>query len=419
MTDAVLGPVQPHERIQLVDVLRGFALLGILQVNWTWAHTSGVWSHMIEFFAEGSFYTSYSFLFGLGFAIQMIRAEEAQRPFLVRYLWRTTILFLIGAGHFIFIWTGDILRDYALIAPVLLLVRRVRPAVIVALAGVVLVFTMAPFASRSGNGDALRRVNPEQGEADRVLMWVTVGNTYAHPPAWCRIVPGLTDAYRADVCFWAASVRHQVAQQYTRLDWWHGWDSSILCMFLLGLYVGRRRLLRDTARHTRLLLWVAGVSLVFGLAGNGLSVYDKFLAGKGIALPDGIARWVSDYYIGNIGLALFYLSGVTLLFTHWRWAARALAPLANVGRMGLTNYLMQGIIFSSMLGRHGFDVMRDVKAGYGVALINGVFVVQILYSYWWFKHFQFGPVEWAWRSLTWWRLQPMRKALPDASGGAT
>ena len=119
-------------------------------------------------------------------------------------------------------------------------------------------------------------------------------------------------------------------------------------------------------------------------------------------------NWSLAYSLGNIGLALFYLSSLTLLVTHWRLARRALAPLAKVGRMGLTNYLMQSVIFTSILGAGGFGVMEDVDEGYSLLLINGVFVVQILYSYWWFKHFQFGPVEWLWRSLTWWQLQPMR-----------
>jgi len=85
--------------------------------------------------------------------------------------------------------------------------------------------------------------------------------------------------------------------------------------------------------------------------------------------------------------------------------------------MGLTNYLMQSIMFSSILGAHGFNVMRDVKDGYSLLLVNGFYVVQILYSYWWFTHFQFGPAEWAWRSLTWWRVQPMRVAPRPSAGG--
>jgi uncharacterized protein len=413
MTSATLGPVQPRERIQLVDVLRGFALLGILQVNF--ANTSEWLYQLVEFFAEGSFYTTYSFLFGLGFALQMIRAEEVRRPFLLRYLWRTAILFVIGASHYLFVWGGDILRDYAMVSPLLLVVRRLRPALLLSLACAVLLFTMAPDVQ---TGQVLRRVNPERVEPSRLATEMIFRNYAAHPPAWCQAIPGLTDSYRSQVCMTAAFLPRQVTSLYTDISWWQGWDSSILCMFLVGLYVGRRRLLRDAAQHTRLLVWVAAVSLPLGLAGNALSVYGEFFNAKGITLPGAVALWVSDYYVGNIGLALFYLSGMTLLFTHGQRARRILAPLANVGRMGLTNYLMQSIMFSLILGRLGLDVMSRVKEGYSLLLVNGFFVVQILYSSWWFKHFQFGPAEWAWRSLTWWRVQPMRAQSRPSSGEA-
>jgi uncharacterized protein len=154
-------------------------------------------------------------------------------------------------------------------------------------------------------------------------------------------------------------------------------------MFLLGLYVGRRRVLTDAFGYTRLLLSVAGMALLLGLVGNGLEVYDDFFADRGIALPDAVSRWVSTYYVGNIGLALFYLSSLTLLFTHWRWGARTLAPLAKVGRLGLTNYLMQSIVFSLILGTTGFDVMSRVTDGYNRLLIDAFFAVRIFYSYWW------------------------------------
>ena len=413
MTDAALGPVQPQERIQLVDVLRGFALLGILQVNF--GDTSEWLWKLIEFFAEGSFYTTYSFLFGLGFALQMIRAEEVRRPFLLRYLWRTAILYAFGTVHGIFIWGGDILRDYALVSPLLLLVRRVRPALILAFAGAVLVFTIAP---EIPSGQVLRRVNPERVEASRLAMWVTNMNFLAYPPAWCQAhsrpercvsQPGLSGRGVSAPPGPRAIHRCQLVARLGKLHPVH----------VPGrIYIGRRRLHRDAARHTRLLLWIAGISLPLGLAGNGLSVYGEFFTAKGIALPDAVARWVSDYYLGNIGLALFYLSGLTVLFTHWRRAALALAPLANVGRMGLTNYLMQSVIFSLILGSFGLDVMSHVKEGYSLLAINSFFVVQILYSSWWFKYFRFGPAEWVWRSLTWWRLQPMRVQARPASGEA-
>jgi uncharacterized protein len=404
VNNLLVGPVQPEERIQTLDILRGFALLGILQVNWE--NTTGWLSDLVTFFAEGSFYTSFSFLFGLGFALQMIRAEEAGRAFVVRYLWRTLILLAIGAFHFIFIWGGDILRDYALIAPILLVVRRLRPAMVLALATGVLVLTMAP--ELPSKGHLTIRVNPERVESRRVADQLNNARRTASPPAWCEELPGLGRAYRGQVCQAAGFLPFQIRGLFTDLSWSQGWYTSILAMFLLGMYVGRRQILRHPSGHTRLLSWVAGVCLVLGVAFSALFTYGEFFEERGVALPEAVAEWVSDYYIGNIGLALFYLSTLTLLVTHSRLAARLLAPLGKIGRMGLTNYLLQSIVFMLILGPVGFGVTDLVTGGYSLLMINGFFVLQIFFSYWWLRRFRFGPAEWAWRSLTWLRLQPMR-----------
>lgn len=402
MTDTTLGPVQPHERIQLVDILRGFALFGILHANWS--HFSGLLSRAQSFWIDGSFYTSYSFLFGLGFSIQMIRAEAVHRPFVFRYLWRTALLYLIGAWHFVFIWTGDILRFYGLVAPVLLVVRKARPWLILVFAAAAMVVSMAPWPP---DGQMLHRVNPEQIEAERLESRLSV----PQPPAWCEMLPGLTDRYRSQVCQTAINVRIMPRNAYTTISWWRwGWGGgAILCLFLLGLYAGRRRILHEPLRHTRFLIAVAGVFLVLGVAGNTLSNYDGWVQEHwGIAMPEGLARWIDVENFGDASLAVFYMSAMTLLLSHSAVAMRILRPLGAVGRIGLTNYLAQSIIFSSILGQHGFDVMRNIRDGYSVLLLYSVFAVQILYSVWWLKRFRFGPAEWIWRSLTWWRLQPMR-----------
>ncbi len=404
------GSVQPRERMQLLDVLRGFALLGMMQVNHE--NASGALANLIKFLAAGSFYTTFSFLFGLGFAIQLIRAEEAKRPFILRYLWRTVILLFIGVVHYVFVRTNDILVTYALFAPLLLLVRRWRPSLILALAAAWLVFSMSP--PLAPEWSLWTRINPEQVEVERVGRQLSTATAEANPPAWCQI-PGLTDAYRAEVCRNAAHLCTLLTEWVPTVQWWQRNSyTEALCLFLLGLYAGRRRILRDAAQHTRFLAWVAGVALVFGLAGNALDVFGEFFTGKGIALPKTLGGWRLAYSLGNIGLALFYLSSVTLLFTHWRLARRVLAPLAHVGRMALTNFFMQPIMFITVLGHHGFDIMSGIEGWYNQLLLNAFFVVQILYSHWWFQHFQIGPMEWAWRSLTWFRVQPMRIALRHA-----
>ncbi len=408
------GPVQPRERMVLVDVLRGFALLGILQVNFDGQNAKDALDNLLEFFVDGSFIAAFSFLFGLGFAIQLIRSEEAKRPFILRFLWRTLILFFIGATYFVFIRPYVIITDYALLAPLLLFVRRWRPKLILALAAAVLVFSMSP---RLPEGHIWTRVNPEQVETERLGAQLNAATAQANPPGWCQMIPGLTDAYRQNMCGRAATVRTLLTQELGTVQWWKG-QAGVLCMFLLGLYAGRRRVFRDAAEHTRFFGWVAGIALAFGLAGSSLYVFGDFFSEKGIALPKSLDSWRLAQLLGNIGMSLFYLAGVTLLFTHVHLARRVLAPLAHVGRMALTNYLMGYLILMTLLG-DGFGFVVRVDNWFSLLLVNAFFAVQIVYSYWWFQYFRFGPVEWVWRSLTWFRLQPMRVArqAPAELGG--
>jgi len=400
------GPVRPQERIQLLDVLRGFALLGMMQVNHQNTAGGSLLRNLIDFLADGSFFTTFAFLFGLGFAMQLIRAEEAKRPFVLRYLWRTVILLFIGVVHYVFVRTNEILEAYALFAVVLLLVRRWRPGLILALAAAWLVFSMSP---RIPEGQVWTRINPEQAETERLGAQLRTATAQANPPAWCQI-PGFTTAYRLEVCRNAVEVRTLLTERVANVRWWHGGYTEAVCMFLLGLYAGRRRILHDAAQHTRFIAWVAGVALLFGLAGNALDVFGNFFTAKGIALPKALNDWRLASSLGNIGLSLFYLSSVTLLFTHRDAARRVLAPLAPVGRMVLTNFFMQPIMFLTVFGYRGLDVMSGIEGWYNQLLINSFFIVQVLYSRWWFQHFQIGPMEWAWRSLTWFRIQPMRIA---------
>ena len=400
-TDA--GPVQPRGRMVLLDVLRGFALLGILQVNFDGQNAKDALDNLLEFFVDGSFIAAFSFLFGLGFAIQLIRAEEAKRPFVVRFLWRTLILFFIGASYFVFIRPYVIITDYALLAPLLLFVRRWRPKLILGLAAAVLVFSMSP---RLPEGQIWTRVNPEQVETERLSAQSSAATAQANPPAWCQMIPGLTDAYRENMCGRAATVRTLLTQELGTVQWWKG-QAGVLCMFLLGLYAGRRRIFRDAARHTRFFVWVGAGALVVGLAGSALYVFDDFFADKGIALPKSLDGWRLTLKLGDIGMSLFYLASITLLYTHRSLVRRFLAPLANVGRMALTNYLMGYLILMTLLG-DGFGFVVRVDNWFSLLLVNAFFAVQIVYSYCWFQYFRFGPVEWLWRSLTWFRIQPMR-----------
>jgi len=396
---APTGPVAPDERIQLMDVLRGFALFGILQVNWLDYHK------VFNFLIDGSFYTMYSFLFGLGFAIQLIRAEEKGRPFVIRYFWRTTLLFLIGAAHFVFIWNGDIVRHYGILAVVLLFVRRWRVRPLLILAVTVLALATVKRSAIPVRGQFLYRPAVEMTQAEKTAEWVSREHGAI---VNATVQRGERDGdYPSLVRGRAAALANQLRQ----IDLWYlRSQGEILCMFILGLIIGRIGLMRDPARHAKLLAWTLVVGLIVGVAGN---AFDVFEAPFGVELPGSLGGVA--YSVGNIGLCLFYLSTLTLLFTYRASVRRFLAPLAPVGRMGLTNYLMQSIVLTILIDPIGFGLGERIPGRAGFLVLDAFFVVQILYSGWWFKRFRFGPVEWAWRSLTWGKLQPMRARTEPAA----
>jgi len=395
-----IGPVRPEDRVKLIDVLRGFALLGILVVNWNWA--SGTSADWITFVAEGSFYPMFSFLFGLGFALQLMRAERAHRPFVARYVWRSALLLGIGVFHAGFISSGDILRPYAILAIVLLVVRRWHPRVLVAMAAVFLLFAASPTSEYLRPGRFLMRPDPEQAGLERARELADHWERRAQVAGIVGSVPALPREYREQLTRMIPAALTTFAWPL-RPNWWRG-VGDILCMFLLGLWAGRRRILEDPHTHTRLLVAIGVVGLLVGVLGNGVDTFRDTFQSIGVSVPTALQPWALAYELGNIGLTAFYLAILTLLYTRVPWAARVLALLGWAGRVALTNYLLQSVMF-------------DVVFPYGfgdLPVLLGFFGLQVLCSGLWLKWFRFGPVEWFWRSLTWWRWQPMRRSPAPA-----
>jgi uncharacterized membrane protein YeiB len=143
---SVAAPVAPGERIETLDILRAFALLGVLLVNFPGAVSEGplagldrVVSAALSALVLGSFYPLFSFLFGMGLGVQLTRAHQRGQKIGLIYFRRLVVLFLIGSAHAVLIWGGDVLVDYSVIGLVLLAVHRLSNRAIIALAVVVLV----------------------------------------------------------------------------------------------------------------------------------------------------------------------------------------------------------------------------------------------------------------------------------------
>jgi uncharacterized protein len=392
-----VGPVPGQERIDAIDVLRGVAILGILIVNMgLFNHgedlpAHGIVDRLILFFAQEKFKTLFSFLFGLGLAVQMLRVESRGGRFLPVYARRLGVLFLIGIAHSLLVWDGDILHDYAELGVLLLLFRRRSLKTLLVWAGV-LVAIPAVFYSLTTARAVTGHVNPQ------VQRWITYENgdededntadlerTYAH------------GTYGEMVAFRARELPRDLLPDTD--------DAFVLAMFLIGLYAGRRRIFHDIPRHRPLIRRVQRWGLLIGLAANA----GFALGGSFDPAPDSVIQNVGRLCLvfGAAALSLSYAASIALLSQVDRWRRR-LAPLAAVGRMALSNYLLQSLICTAIFYRYGLALFGRVSSSVGLLLTLTIFLVQIPLSVWWLRRFRFGPIEWLWRSLTYWQPQPMR-----------
>jgi uncharacterized protein len=402
-----LTPAGAGERIELIDVVRGFALYGVLLANLIWiAHDGAVTPAQVaalptaaldrvvrvgvEFFIDWKFYTLFSFLFGLGFPVQLMRGERRGTSILPVYLRRLAVLFAIGLVHAYLVWYGDILHHYALLGFLLILARKWSDRTLLGIGiglGVVL-----PAAVVIGRG----LVSPSEPRAGA-------------DPAELQVLEARFRAFTSGS--YAASFRENA--KYAVGYWTSGFAlhfmPAILGKFFLGFYAGRRRLLEQPEAHIvlfqRLLVW----GLIVGLIGNTLWVWTTELTDSGrLASSSG---WVLaaqvPVYIGLIAMAGFYLSCLVLLWQRPGWRPR-LAWLAPVGRMALTNYLTHSVIYIALFYGFGLALLGRVGAAFCLVLSIVVFAGQIMLSSWWLRRFRFGPAEWVWRSLTYGVRQPIR-----------
>jgi uncharacterized protein len=184
---------------------------------------------------------------------------------------------------------------------------------------------------------------------------------------------------------------------------------SVLAMFLLGLRAGKRGWFthQDEHRSTfrRLLMWALPLGLImnFYVAITGFSQNQLGVEVFGWET----ALQVAALNIGSVLLSMSYVAGI-VLFSQSERGQRVLAPLAPVGRMALSNYLMHSIVMTTLAYGYGFGLFGQVGLALGFVLSVALYVVQIPLSRWWLSRFRFGPFEWVWRTLTYMRLQPMK-----------
>ena len=407
-----LAPVSPHQRVDVMDVIRGVALFAILFVNMamfrleyfsSMIQAFGL-SHLVEpissldraaywvvnMFISGRFLPILAMLFGWGCYMIMERAEQKGLPY-KGLLWRRLLLLLgFGALHYLFIWHGDILMAFAVNGAFLLLFMRMSTASLRKwIIGWIIAFLVIGTVFGIGMGIGLPHIEMMKpayvtdflDEMNQLITLVPREGSYLEV-VWSRVPMLLAMPFALP---WAVPF--------------------MLIFFLAGLYAAKAkvidRLLRGEGPFSRALL----PSFICAVLGMGISTW--IIQAGGHWLVFGVAGILG--MIGFIGNVLFYILALIRLSSSdlFGWFFR---PFIPVGQMPLTVYLMQSVIATSIFYGYGLGLAGQVGAAEGILLTVGIFAGQMIFSWLWFKSFALGPAEWLWRRLMYGRGVRLRSA---------
>lgn len=392
------GPVTAAKRIHALDVLRGWALFGVFLMNFldllkhpAPTNTEGTVGQVLTFLFASKSWPLLSCLFGLGFAIQLESLQSRGQKWAPVYLRRLIVLFLFGWLNWV-LGGNEILIRYALLGLALIPFRNCQPKT--------LLLSAASFLAISA--------------IDRPLLsYLETGRFTSEAPK-PSIPPELrTEAERQRQILEHGTFAQVAIVRSRRLfkivvnrNFHLSMMPRYFGYFLLGLYVARRRLWTDLAEHRtffrRLFWW----GLVVGLIGNCLllarPLFPKGNEGLEVLLNSARAG-------GRPALAFCYAAALVLLVQREGWQKR-LDPLAAVGRVALTTFILQSLCFLLLLDRFGLDWQQKLSNSGAAMMVLLLFGCQVLLATVWLRHFRFGPLEWIWKTSAYARVAPFRQA---------
>jgi uncharacterized protein len=428
-------PVAPAERVTAVDVLRGVALLGILPMNivgFAWPFTAYfdptagggfegldrvIWivCHIVF---DQKMLTIFSMLFGAGLILMGDRAAARGRPLARTYYRRVLWLLAIGIVHAYLLWDGDILVVYAECGLLLYLFRRVSPRTLIVIGAIgILIAALIGFGISFGiefvRDTAAAAVaaekageKPTEFQSSLREVWEKSVRAEVEPTPEERTkklnkeIAAYRDGYFGIVRHRAPDLIGTQTFGFIFLFLWGIGGRMLVGMGLMKLGVFA------AGRPAR--LYVGLIALGYGL-GLPLVVYDTFaLIRNGFATTTLFRSKMGYNEIGSVLVALGHV-GVVMLVVRAGALPWLTARLAAVGRMALTNYLAHTLICTTIFYGYGFGLFATINRTGLMGIVLAIWIVQLIVSPLWLARFRFGPAEWLWRSLTYWRMQPMRR----------
>lgn len=396
--------MEKKTRIHTVDALRGFALLGILYVHTIQyfladAPNEEVLNTAIQnsfdallspsayWLVLSKFYSIFSMLFGLSFYIQMRNGQAKHSNFDIRFFWKLVLLAGFAIVHRM-IFHGDILMVYAVAGMLLIPFSRLKNGTLFIIAAALL----------AGAGRALYMLLYGTGQIFEIDYML---NYNAYMDAVLR--GGFLDVVSANLESYPSFWNEQFGL-------W-GRFYSTLGYFLLGLLIGRLSILENIEKNLRSIKYLFVAALVCTLAGFGLHIKYIGSAWEIFYLPVEGWNWLVVYGIYElfcVSMSFVYATGFILL-AHSYKNASIFRYLGAYGRTGLTSYVSQSIIGTFIFFNWGLGLIHEINASWNLLIFLLILLAQIAFSYSWLQKFRYGPLEWLWRSLTYFQWVSNRK----------
>lgn len=473
-----IQPITKSDRIDAMDILRGMAIVGILLMNIEWfsrsmftlstfdASLTGLdhaigW--LIRCFVEGKFYKLFALLFGMGFAVMLIRAREAGRPFGAWFSRRMGVLFVIGVLHMVFLWGGDILHDYAFAGFMLLgwivLLQRKRfqkydnprsflKLALIWLAIPIMLSTVAGigFGAIVDNARLTERWQKEITISDLAKTeWdgmsdeerISPPEVEESDPETAIADEDVAEAELSDEEKIAKSVEERIERKqklskseqeeieaFTNGSYWEATKSRagfagfmllvtvpvalvvLIPIFLLGYWLISSGTIKNHKENAHIFKPMAWIGMTFGLV---FTVGALLLLQHPAVQVAGIFQGIGQilFMTGQYAMAAGYLGITMRLLSSESWSRR-LSKFAPLGRMALTNYIMHSVILTTVFYGYAGGMYGQISRAPQMLIVVAIILVQLYISAWWLKRYRFGPLEWLWRSLTYMQRQPMK-----------
>ena len=393
----------PKKRINSIDALRGFALLGIFIWHCMerfdlgghpdisspfWAAFDNGVVETLRVLLQGKAYAIFSLLFGLSFFMQMDSQAEKGKDFRLRFLWRMAILFVFGYINGLF-YMGEFFMVYAILGVFIVPLFKIPTKWLVILA--ILLFLQIPgivsFVSLLSGDGAETLSGLMVYEAD---LFQQANQIFSHG-SFCDVLRFNTFYGQLAKLLW-------VLNNFRYLQ--------LLGLFIVGLLIGRYGIHKDPNKMTYYSRKVLPYAFIWFVIFYAVVLILPLFGIEGTTLT--VGKNLFNAY-ASLGLMMVYICGLTLLYYKYKGWQKALDKIAPVGRMSVTNYTLQSLIGITLFYGFGLNLAPTLSFAWSFVVALVVCAMMIMWSNWWIKRFYYGPLEGMWRTITWLRPVKMRR----------